>query len=163
MRRPLAVIAILAAMGGGVLAQEKPAEQAAKKQAPAARPAGGLAANIRIELAITDEQRGREPLAKTVSMVVAEGRLGRIRTARGNTVLNVDANPSILRENRMLVTLTLEYRPEIRSGDIQGDTAPVSESITAILDDGKPLVISQSADPSTDRTVKVEVKATILR
>ena len=32
-----------------------------------------------------------------------------------------------------------------------------------MLEDGKPLVISQSADPATDRKVKVEVKATILR
>jgi hypothetical protein len=35
--------------------------------------------------------------------------------------------------------------------------------VAALLDDGKPLVVSQSADPSSDRKVRVELKATIVR
>ena len=39
----------------------------------------------------------------------------------------------------------------------------ISETFAVILDDGKALVVSQSADPYTDRRVRVEVKATILK
>jgi hypothetical protein len=39
----------------------------------------------------------------------------------------------------------------------------ISESLTVILEDGKPLVVSQSADPGSDRKVRVEIKATILK
>ena len=38
-----------------------------------------------------------------------------------------------------------------------------NESVALVLDDGKPVVAAQSADPITDRRVSVEVKATILR
>jgi hypothetical protein len=35
--------------------------------------------------------------------------------------------------------------------------------VTVVLDSGKPLLISKSADPLSDRTVTVEVKATIVK
>jgi hypothetical protein len=35
--------------------------------------------------------------------------------------------------------------------------------VSAVLEDGKPLVVSQTADPASDRQVKVELKATILK
>jgi hypothetical protein len=37
------------------------------------------------------------------------------------------------------------------------------ESLSLILEDGKSLVVAQSAEPNTDRTVMLEVKATILK
>jgi hypothetical protein len=42
-------------------------------------------------------------------------------------------------------------------------TPNINESLSVILEDGKPMLISQSADPIGDRKVKVEVKATILK
>jgi hypothetical protein len=60
--------------------------------------------------------------------------------------------------------VTLEYRP------VGGEAAneeqaltTISETFTVILEDGKPLVVSQSADPTTDRRVRVELKSTILK
>jgi hypothetical protein len=35
--------------------------------------------------------------------------------------------------------------------------------VTALLEDGKPLIVSQSADPSGDRKVRLELKAIIVR
>jgi len=37
------------------------------------------------------------------------------------------------------------------------------ETLSVIVEDGKPLNVAQSAEPNTDRTVTVEVKATILK
>ena len=66
----------------------------------------------------------------------------------------------------------LEYQP--RPG---GEGAPASgpgasmptrvsqinERLTVIVQDGKPLVISQAADPGSDRKVTVELKAAALK
>jgi hypothetical protein len=41
--------------------------------------------------------------------------------------------------------------------------AQLNESMTLILDSGKPTVVSQAADPISDRRIAVEVTATILR
>jgi hypothetical protein len=39
----------------------------------------------------------------------------------------------------------------------------MNQSLTVVLQSGKPLMISQAADPVSDRKVNVEVKATILK
>jgi hypothetical protein len=83
-------------------------------------------------------------------------------------ILNVDGNASIIQGGRARVMLTIEYRPVERAFDTgagnERSTAPnINESLTVILDDGKPMVVSQSADPVTDRKVKVEAKITLLK
>ena len=92
-----------------------------------------------------------------------------MRTPQGyrDVILNVDAGTTMVNVNgvqKMRVSLTIEYRPVAMESDTEKTTTPsINESLTVVLEDGKPLVISQSADPATDRKVKVEVKATILR
>jgi hypothetical protein len=79
-------------------------------------------------------------------------------------ILNVDAHPVITKDNRARVDLIIEYRPVAAEADTEKSTTPnINESLAVMLDDGKPMLISQSADPVTDRKVKVEVKATILK
>jgi hypothetical protein len=79
-------------------------------------------------------------------------------------VLNVDAHPELVRDGRVRAHVTLEYRPTIAEAKTEEQVlTTISESFTVNLEDGKPLVVSQSADPNTDRRVRVEVKATILK
>jgi hypothetical protein len=141
------------------------AQEAAAPQVPGAvpsqpvRPAAQLA-NIRIELTIVDQRSDAPAAPKTVTMLIEDRQSGRIRTGRGNMSLNVDGRPEILREGRIRVNLSLEYAPQ--DGD-RAAPAPIQESVTALLEDGKALVVSQSADPSGDRKVRLEVKATIVK
>jgi glucose/arabinose dehydrogenase len=134
-----------------------PAEQA-QNPPPARNPA--QLANIRIELTITDQRTDVQTPPKTVTLLIEDRQSGRIRTGRNNIALNVDARPEIVRDNRVRVLLSLEYTPQDTDR-----TSPmaISESVAALLEDGKPLVVSQSADPSSDRKVRVELKATIVR
>ncbi|HET7219194.1 MAG TPA: hypothetical protein VFJ02_14155 [Vicinamibacterales bacterium] len=130
---------------------------------------GAQPINLRLELTITD-QRGAAPATpKTVTMLVADRYLGRIRTS-GNVrvgtnylpiVLNVDAQPEVLKDGRVRVQVTLEYRAQTGEGT-QEENQPsnLTESFSVILDDGKPMLVTQSADPGSDRRVKVEMKAT---
>jgi hypothetical protein len=41
--------------------------------------------------------------------------------------------------------------------------SPINEMLTVLLQCGKPLIVTQAADPSVDRKVAVEVTATVLK
>jgi hypothetical protein len=174
-------------IAASVQAQQKPQQkpQPAKESTkPAADPqAGAMPVNMRLDFTITDDRGNGAPISKTVSITTADRFWGRIRTngdiatSEGRRVpvtLNVDARPTLVRDNRARVELTIEYRPtaEIMSPvGLAPSTHPdsnavppnINESLAVVLDDGKSMVISQSADPITDRKGKVEAKLSILR
>ena len=128
---------------------------------------------VRIELTITDQVGTAAPSKKTISMLAADGERASVRSTnrtkdnRSSAQFSIDAKP-ILSQDRIRVDLSLIYDlPEVGSPDASEKDPPwmtnLAEQIGVILDNGKPLVISQSADPRTDRRVTVEVKATILK
>ena len=129
-------------------------------------------ANIRLDLTITDQRSGTPPAVKTVTMLIADGALARIRTsgsvlvngAYRDVVLNVDAFCTIVRDGHIKTNITIEYKPKAADATSEQATVPaINELITVLLEEGKPLTISQSADPVTDRSVKIEAKATVLK
>ena len=160
--------------------------------APAARaqnalpdPAQVAPANVRFDVVITDDNGGGKPLTKTVTLnVIAAGNrndagMGQIRSsarppgtplvtgADGKIVpneltLNVDiVQPRLMIGNRVRVPLTVEYKPY--SAEPKAASATVRASVDMLMDNGKKTVISQSADPVTERKVIIEVTATIQR
>ena len=137
-------------------------------QAPGAQPAPRGPSNVKLDLAITDTYGGK-PSKKTVSMIILLGENGRIRTANvlpphGFEVkLNVDAGVSVIAGGLLRVYVTFEYTPaQVEANDATVPRpAQLNESFTVVLHDGKPLVVTQSADPVTDRRVTVELTATI--
>jgi hypothetical protein len=162
---------------GTEVTPERPATRQAPAPAPAARPAQTLSApNIRLDLVITDTHGGT-PVKKTVSMLVRNGGSGSIRTSspapRDPNVfgpppttaveLNLDAHASEVRNGLINVTITFEYTP---AGGQPAPTSPESlaprlrESLDVVLRTGRALLVSQSADPATERTVTVELTAT---
>jgi hypothetical protein len=166
--------------------QPAPTEPALPPRAP------GLpipTANVKLDLIITDTYTGT-PVKKTVSMLIMNGSNGMIRTANrlatgSNVGLNVDAAATIYQGGLITVRVTFEYTPAqappilnpqnreqidaIRAQQAERGLSPTSqpaelhESLSVVLQDGKPLLVSQSADPTTDRKVTVEVMATILK
>ena len=148
-----------------------------------------ITANVKLDLTITDTYTGT-PVKKTVSMLILNGSNGMIRTsnrlATGAPVgLNIDAAAMIHQGGFITVRVTFEYTPALGSGPPAGGTseqmaaakaqlsekglsfgaqpAEIHESLSVILQDGKPLLVSQSADPTTDRKVTVELMATVLK
>lgn len=148
--------------------QEKPEPQERSKPAPeASRPAPmGQIANVKVDLTITEQAGAAAAQTKSVSVVAADGNTGRIRSYNPGGAakvgeLNVDVRPLILQGGRVQVALIVEYRPT--QGSTDSITPGLSESMTVYLQEGKPLVVSQSADPNSDRKVMLEVRATVLR
>jgi hypothetical protein len=130
--------------------------------------------NVQIELTLTDQIGAQTPEKKTVSMIASSGNWGKIRSA-GNVRpqndapfvvdLGVDARPLVSLEGQIQLELTISYNPP---GGADKDTLKprptgVNQSLTVVLQSGKPLMISQAADPVSDRKVVVEVKATVLK
>ena len=128
--------------------------------------------NLRLEFTITDQIGTAQPVRKTVTMNVADGEQGRIRTnadvvrknSPGVTVpLSIDASPEV-EGSKIRLRASLEYvlLNEAVSADLPGGKTSITQSVTSILNDGAQVVLCQSADPLTDRRVTLEVKATIL-
>jgi hypothetical protein len=172
MRTTLALaLLLIAAVFSGALSAQKGAPEQASGNATSRQPAEERQApttNVRIELTVTDAVGGSPPVKKTVSMVVADGRPGRIR-AQGaqhpsdptQPQLSVDATPTLVGA-RVRLQISIEYLPPLQGAEAR-HFARVTEFATVLLDSAKPMMITESADPSADRKVTVEVTATILK
>jgi outer membrane biosynthesis protein TonB len=148
--------------------------------APAGQPAPptprreGQPINVKVEVTITDlGGGGTQALKKTVTVVTGDNMTGFIRSMAnyasiGSVPLNLDIEPQILTDNRIRVRVNLQYT-------LPGETklpadnslalrkTEIHENLALILENGKSLIVAQSADPVGDRQVTVEVKATVLR
>ncbi len=181
--------------GGSALAQQQaspvprggaltpaPAQGRGGTPAPAPTPAPAAPAprrqtqpiNVKVDLSITDQRAGSPAIKRTLSVIVADGYTGSVRSqsevlAVGSIPLNVDADPELLPDGKIRLRLNVQYDwPAPLEG---GRDAPrgtviktaLHDSVALILESGQAVVAAQSADPIGDRQVTVEVKATILR
>jgi hypothetical protein len=122
--------------------------------------------NVRVEVTLTDTLPVEGPSKKSISMVVIDGTSGAIRSqGPSNLTLNIDAQPHVRPDGRIYLSFSIFYLPDsinVPSGQ-QRQPANVQESLTVLLTDGKPMTVSQSADPRSDRRVTVEVMATVMK
>ena len=156
-----------------------PAEPRMAIPPPAAAPAAperprreGQPINIKVDLTLTDQRGGAQPIKRTVTVLTADGYTGSIRTQSqvqqiGPVPLNVDASPTLLADGKIRVAINLQYDwpapPD--STPLRGTVTSTSlhDQLMLIFENGKSMIVAQSADPVGDRQVTVEVKATILR
>ena len=172
MRRLLMISCVIAALFAVVHAQGQQPPPRPGQAPPASEPQGQRPAttppapggapgqpaswqNIKLDLTITDAGSTSPQAKKVLSMYIADGRQGQVRSQNEQGLINVDARPTVRPDGKtILMQLTVEYRPDARG-------SLFSESLSAMVIDGKPLVLSQTVDPSGDRKVSVEVLATI--
>jgi hypothetical protein len=167
-------------LGGVAVAQTpvqpaQPAAQAPRPQSPPAPPA--MPVNVRIDVVIIDEG-GPENRREAVTMTASDREGASVRSDNnpntlrpgsplsGDILFNADAMPIVsgLPAGKVRVRLVLEYWPVfvIEGRDaVRGTRTRASSNL--ILDDGKPMVVSDTTDPASNRRVRVEVTATILK
>lgn len=159
-------------------AREQPPPPPAPPPVAAARTRReGQPVNVKIEFTLTDQRGTAAPVKRTVALIVADGHTGMIRSQSqvyglGSEVpLNVDTSPELLADGKIRLGFNIQYdwpapvdTPSDRNPP-RGTVAKTSihDSISLILENGKPIVAAQSADPIGDRQVSVEVKATVLK
>ena len=192
LKRVVCMMVVAAFSATAAVAQTKPAAAPVKTEktektepAPAKAPAepAPLPVNIKIEVSITDQTGTNAPAKKVVTMIAGDRQSTNVRSSASvpvkvgsgpatsityrNVTINVDARPSIvLKEpSKISVSFGLEYLP--KTGATQEEMEPGmtswSERLSLILESGKPMIVSQAADPTSDRKITVEVTATILK
>jgi hypothetical protein len=143
------------------------APAAQREQEPAPPPA---AVNVRIDVTVIDEG-GPQILRENVSLTTTDRQEASLRSdaevgnGRNPTILNVDARPEVsgLPMGKLRVRFNLDYLPRPMAEADQPRGARTRLQLTVIVDDGKTIVASNTSDPATDRRVRVEVTATILK
>ncbi|HKV99252.1 MAG TPA: hypothetical protein VJN96_05485, partial [Vicinamibacterales bacterium] len=147
-----------------------PAPAAPTPDAPTAKPSTAhydamSLQNIRVEVTLTDTGTPDNSGKKSVSMIVVDNNNGQIRSqGPGAIMLNVDAMPHIRPDGKIYLSIGLYYLPEaITTAGRTTSAATLNEAVSVIVVDGKPMMISQSADPRGDRKVTVEVTATVVK
>jgi hypothetical protein len=154
-------------------------EKAAPKPAPEPPP---LPVNVRIEISITDQMGANSPARKVVTMIAGDRQNTNVRSIASvpvkigmnssnmtmrDVTINVDARPVINQKepNKITLNLGLEYFPKVQGSQevMEAGMAQFSERLGVVLESGKPMMISQAADPTSDRKITVEVTATILK
>ena len=181
-------LALLAGSAAHVLAQEDvtpPPPQAVLPTPPPAKPGAAprlpgpppararQPVNVRLDAKISDLRGGQTAATKAVSLTVSDGQKGYARSSvesvYGKTdnfraaFLKIDARPEILEGQKVLVNMSLDYNL-IDGADVpKPPVTTIQEGMTFILESGKPLVVAESAEPGSDRRVRLEVTATILR
>ena len=165
-----AALVIVALAGGPALAQSKEAADADRF------------VNVRLELSITDQTNVGEPVKKAVTLLLANGGDGRVRSqgmifreatptdrrSAFEVTLNADAHIMHISGDKVRANITVEYAPSTAGGDAadvareqRGST--LNQSVSVALTSGRPTVIVESSDPLSDRKVTLEATATILR
>jgi hypothetical protein len=121
--------------------------------------------NVKVDLALTDTASADSSTKRTITMMLVDGASGQIRSSGpSGTSLNVDAQPHVRSDGKIWLNFSLQYYPSIGPGDVnKGQPAVLNESMTVVLAEGKPMLVSQSADPRGDRRVSVEVTATVVK
>jgi len=136
--------------------QATPAPAQPAQPAPAPR-REGQPINVKVDVTITDQRGGATPIKRSVSVVV------------GSIPLNIDVDPMLLSDGKIRVRFNLQYdwpAPYEASANLARGSViktALHDTVALILENGKPMVMAQSADPIGDRQVSVEVKATVLR
>jgi hypothetical protein len=136
----------------------------------APRPRRGQPVNVRVEFTVTDTTGSKTPVTKLLALTVADGETAMVRSeseahsAAGGTrsaPFSADAGATV-EGDRIRLFFSLDYQAmETVSG------APLKSGVrarqTVLLESGRSMVLSESSDPLSDRQVRVEVKATVLR
>jgi hypothetical protein len=138
-----------------------PQEKVARPPEPQGQPT-----NVRLDVTISDQTGTGESTKRTVTMIVADGHSGSIRSS-GNQVqarLFVDATPRILDDGVVRVQLGLEYNPRQTAEPVADVVTPgpratggssLHQRIAVVVQPGKLMVISQASDPVSDRNIVV--------
>jgi hypothetical protein len=174
--RHIGLAAVLLALMAGTPAAQTTAGQVAAPQATKpetpTRPDPAQPVNIRVEVTISEQVEGGGTAKKVVTLMTSDRQNGSIRSGGSvrageryrSVSINVDARPTILREGLMRLDVALEYQPQTTvAASAEPGLWQVNERVNVVLESGKPVSISETFDPTSNRRLTVELKATLLK
>ena len=153
----------------------KPTPAPAPKPATPQEPPRQLV-NIRVDIVVIEEGGTSAPVRKTASVITSDRRAAAVRsqgepqlepksddprfpTPRTATYMKADIEPWIEQNGLIRTEVVMEYLSPTSQQEGRGTTL----RFEPLLASGKPLRVSESTDPTSNRKVIVEVTATILK
>ena len=122
--------------------------------------AGGQPVNIRLDVSVSEQSPTVNVKPKTMMVILADRAFGQTRGAFEDRAIYVDGRPTII-DGRIRVNLTIQSRPVVETK--QDTTLHWQNSFALLLESGKPTLAFETSDPTTNRKLSIEVKATILK
>ena len=122
--------------------------------------------NIRVDVVVTEEGGDGPVSRKEVSLTIGDGRSGSVRSGGGMVEgkpfdpparLWVDAQPRLAPNGKIRTLVTLFYLSPphfAREGE---------QKLEVLLENGKPLAVSQTSSATSERRMRVELTATVLK
>ena len=163
-------VIMLVLCAGAAGAQNKPQPAPAQPAPAGGAPAQAAATppadpvNVRFEVRLREEGGGAKPTSRVVGVLATVMELSSVRAnPNSRNPLNIDVMASIIRENKVRTRLTIEYTQPTAEPNPNPNPFAIRQTVNLWLDSGKPMVVSQAIDPSSDRRIDIEVTATILR
>ena len=139
---------------------QPPAQPAPPAPAVAVEPPPGQLVNVQIDIALVAEGGAEGTTRKAMTLTLADRQEGSVRSMERTIgvqgTLNVDARPVVQPNGKVLTRIGLEFQ----SGN---DVPFVQVRAQPLLESGKALRISRAVSPKGDRSVTVEVTATVLK
>lgn len=133
--------------------------------------------NIRVDIVVNEEGGTAAPVRKTASVITADRRSAAVRstgeaergepkstdprfpTPRTATYMKADIEPYIERNGLIRTQVIMDYLSPTSQQEGRGTAL----RFEPLLESGKPLRVSESTDPTSNRKVIIEVTATILK
>ena len=161
------ILCALLIAGAATVAPGEASQQLPNPVAPGLPQAAVEPINIRFEIKINEEGGDQKPTTKTVGMIGSLTEMSSVRASGGyggSHPLNVDVFPTAMQGGRIRTRVSIEYRPILGVAQNKAsEEFTIRQQVNVWLDAGKPLVVSQSVDPGSDRRVTFEVTATVMK
>jgi hypothetical protein len=125
---------------------------------------------VRIDVTVTEQEGSKAPRSKHLTLTAADGSGAQIRNLPEVSTpgpvreaeFSIDARPEILDTTRVRLWLSMEYNVVDPTAEKAARNQLRSRQ-ELVLESGKPMVVSETTDPITERRVTVTVTATVLR
>ncbi len=143
----------------------------APEPAPAARAARkpSLPINVRVDIVVTEQLPASAPIVRRAQLATADGESTSVRNhsvwrpdngRHDEAPFRIDLQADVLEDAKVRLRIGVDYGLA-RPGDNNGGQVTIRQ--TVIVRDGQSVVIAETSDPVTERVVKIEAKANIVK
>lgn len=116
--------------------------------------------SVKVDVTLTHSSGNLQPVTRTVSLLLADGRPGAIRMQHGSRFLNVDATPWVTRTGEIFLELKFAYSHKEAKSGVGAPTDASPASVPIAVPDG---ISAVSASQDLNVLLKPGVKTTVAR
>jgi len=143
----------------------------APEPAPAPRAARkpSLPVNVRVDIVVTEQLPASAPIVRRAQLATADGESTSVRNHSvwresgrlDEASFRIDLQADVLDDAKVRLRIGVDYGLARPGDNVNGGQVTIRQ--TVIVRDGQSVVIAETSDPVTERVVKIEAKANIVK